>query len=128
MNSFLEDNASDRNVLFGRLLAIYDYMEEQAMPDREEKRHQTNAKRYWNSFSMRPATTLKTLQSNLVPYRRKLNSYQEYRFDQWIEQIMVQLAENGYDNRALSENYLPGYYLQMKMMREHFSSRTNKEE
>jgi len=128
MNSFLEDNASDRNVLFGRLLAIYDYMEEQAMPDREEKGHQTNAKRYWNSFSMRPATTLKTLQSNLVPYRRKLNSYQEYRFDQWIEQIMVQLAENGYDNRALSENYLPGYYLQMKMMREHFSSRTNKEE
>ena len=42
--------------------------------------------------------------------------------------FMVQLAENGYDNRALSENYLPGYYLQMKMMREHFSSRTNKEE
>ena len=41
---------------------------------------------------------------------------------------MVQLAENGYDNRALSENYLPGYYLQMKMMRERFSSRTNKEE
>ena len=128
MNSFLEDNASDRNVLFGRLLAIYDYMEERAMPDREEKGHQTNAKRYWNSFSMRPATTLKTLQSNLVPYRRKLNSYQEYCFDQWIEQIMVQLAENGYDNRALSENYLPGYYLQMKMMRERFSSRTNKEE
>ena len=150
MNSFLEDNASDRNVLFGRLLAIYDYMEEQAMSDRrekvkrtprdtyaskeqamsdrEEKGHQTNAKRYWNSFSMRPATTLKTLQSNLVPYRRKLNSYQEHCFDQWIEQIMVQLAENGYDNRALSENYLPGYYLQMKMMREHFYSRTNKEE
>lgn len=37
MNSFLEDNASDRNVLFGRLLAIYDYMEEQAMSDREER-------------------------------------------------------------------------------------------
>ena len=35
---------------------------------------------------------------------------------------MVMLADNGYDNRALSELYLPGYYLEKKQMEDYFKN------
>lgn len=36
MEHFLSENADNRNVLFGRLLAVYDYMEQRAMFERDE--------------------------------------------------------------------------------------------
>lgn len=125
MNSFLDDNDKDRSVLFGRLLAVYDYMEELALADGDDPRNikgirQTNAKRYWNAYSIRPALTLKTLHENLIPYRKKLDSDKEDCFDQWIQEILKKLADNGYNNKSLSEMYLPGYYLQMDEMKKYF--------
>ncbi len=122
MGNFLSDNKDDRNVLFGRLLAIYDYMEQRAMFERDENgaykdQRTTNAKRYWNAFSSRPAKTSQTIRQNLISYEKKLSDYERKKFDEWTEEIMVCLAEHGYDNTALSELYLPGYYLQMEEMR-----------
>jgi hypothetical protein len=39
-----------------------------------------------------------------------------------MEELMVLLADNGYDNRALSELYLPGYYLERKQMEDYFKN------
>ncbi len=89
MDRFLEDNVEDRSVLFGRLLAVYDYMEQQAMFRQDESRT-TNVKRYWNAF------------------------------EQWTEEIMSHLSVNGFDNKPLSEMYLPGYYKQMEYMKQAF--------
>ena len=127
MGTFLEDNVDNRSVLFGRLLAVCDYMEQRAMFERDEKgkikeQRQTNAKRYWNAYSMRPAATLKTLRENLVPYMKKLNGYETGYFESRMEELMVLLADNGYDNRALSELYLPGYYLERKQMEDYFKN------
>ena len=36
---------------------------------------------------------------------------------------MVHLAGNGYDNMALSEMYLPGYYQQMEYMKKTFQKK-----
>ncbi len=36
MDSFLKDNEDDRNVLFGRLLAVYDYMEQRALFEKDD--------------------------------------------------------------------------------------------
>ena len=71
MDNFLQDNGKDRNVLFGRLLAVYDYMEQRAMYERDEngkvkEGRTTNAKRYWNAYSSRPARTSKTIRENLI--------------------------------------------------------------
>lgn len=119
MDRFLEDNVEDRSVLFGRLLAVYDYMEQQAMFRQDESRT-TNVKRYWNAFSSRPSRTFKTIKQNMIPYEKKLSDFKLKKFEQWTEEIMSHLSVNGFDNKPLSEMYLPGYYKQMEYMKQAF--------
>lgn len=128
MDNFLNDHLKDRNVLFGRLLAVYDYMEQRAMFERDgngnyKEQRTTNAKRYWNAFSSRPAKTLKTIRQNLISYEKKLSGFELKKFEEWTEEIMIPLADSGYDNVALSEMYLPGYYLQMEHMKDSFNKK-----
>lgn len=130
MDDFLNDNLDDRNVLYGRLLAVCDYMEQRAMFEYDESgkvkdRRITNAKRYWNAYSSRPAKTFQTIRQNLNAYERKLKDYEHMKFEEWIGEIMTQLGklENGFDNAALSERYLPGYYLQMEYMKKAFQKK-----
>ncbi|MCI9411836.1 MAG: type I-C CRISPR-associated protein Cas8c/Csd1 [Eubacterium sp.] len=123
MDKFLEDNVNDRNVLFGRLLAVYDLMEQRAMSQRDEngkvkEGRTTNARRYWNAFSSRPAKTFQTIKQNMIPYEKKLKSFQLKKFEEWTEEIMVHLAGAGFDNKPLSEMYLPAYYLQTEYMKQ----------
>lgn len=133
MDKFLSDNLNDRNVLFGRLLAVYDYMEQRAMFEYDDNgkvrdRRTTNAKRYWNAYSSRPARTSKTIRQNLIAYERKLNLYEQRKFEEWISEIMTHLAGNGFDNVALSEQYLPGYYQQMEYMKKAFQKKEEQEQ
>ncbi|MCM1233412.1 MAG: type I-C CRISPR-associated protein Cas8c/Csd1 [Ruminococcus flavefaciens] len=128
MDNFLNDNIDNRDVLFGRLLAVYDYMEQRAQFEYDENRkvkemRTTNAKRYWNAYSSRPAKTSKTIKQNLIAYERKLNDFQLKKFEEWTGEIMAHLAGNGFDNRALSEMYLPGYYQQMEYMKKAFQKK-----
>ena len=128
MDNFLNDKIADRNVLFGRLLAVYDYMEQRALFELDEngkvrEMRMTNAKRYWNAYSSRPAKTSKTIKQNLIAYEKKLNDFELMKFENWTGEIMVRLAEKGFDNTALSELYLPGYYLQMEYMKKSFQKK-----
>ncbi len=128
MDKFLEDNVKDRNVLFGRLLAVYDLMEQRAMFERDEngkvkEGRTTNARRYWNAFSSRPAKTFQTIKQNMIPYEKKLNGFQLKKFEEWTEEIMVHLAGAGFDNKPLSEMYLPAYYLQTEYMKQAFQKK-----
>ena len=127
MEQFLNDQTDNRDVLFGRLLAVYDYMEQRAMYETDEngkikEKRTTNAKRYWNAFSSRPAKTAKTIHQNLISYERKLRDYELKKFENWTEEIMVRLGNN-FDNTALSELYLPGYYQQMEYMKKAFQKK-----
>lgn len=128
MDNFLNDNISDRNVLFGRLLAVFDYMEQRAMFEYDEngkvkERRTTNAKRYWNAYSNRPAKTLRTIRQNLVAYEKKLSDFELRKFEDWTGEIIGHFTENEFDNRALSEMYLPGYYQQMEYMKKIFQKK-----
>ena len=132
MDNFLQDNGKDRNVLFGRLLAVYDYMEQRAMYERDEngkvkEGRTTNAKRYWNAYSSRPARTSKTIRENLIAYERKLNDYERKKFEEWTGEIMTQFAESQFDNTALTELYLPGYYQQIEYMKKSFQKKDSTE-
>lgn len=127
MEHFLEDNQDDRDVLFGRLLAVYDLMEQRAMFEVDENgkvkdARMTNAKRYWNAFSRRPGKTAKTIKENLIPYLKKLRDYECKKFLEWEDEIIVCLGEQ-FNNAALSERYLPGYAQQMKLMKEAFQKK-----
>lgn len=128
MDNFLKEKENDRNVLFGRLLAVYDYLEQRAMFEYDEngkvkERRTTNAKRYWNAYSSRPAKTSKTIKQNLIAYEKRLNDFELTKFEDWTREIMTHLAENGFDNTALSELYLPGYYQQMEYMKNSFQKK-----
>lgn len=128
MDNFLKEKENDRNVLFGRLLAVYDYLEQRAMFEYDEngkvkERRTTNAKRYWNAYSSRPAKTSKTIKQNLIAYEKRLNDFELTKFEDWTCEIMTHLAENGFDNTALSELYLPGYYQQMEYMKNSFQKK-----
>lgn len=125
MDDFLKDNVNDRSVLFGRLLAVYDYMEQRAMfgfdeDGNKKERRATNAKRYWNAYSSRPAKTCKTIKQNLISYEKKLSDFELKKFEEWTQEIMTNLARNGFDNKPLSEMYLPAYYMQMEYMKQAF--------
>ena len=125
MENFLNDNENDRSVLFGRLLAVYDFMEQQAMFEYDEngkvkEQRTTNAKRYWNAYSSRPARTLKAIRQNLVPYEKKLKDYNRKRFEDWAGGIMMRMDRNIYDNTPLSELYLHAYYQQMEWMKNEY--------
>lgn len=128
MEHFLDENSKDRNVLFGRLLAVYDYMEQRALFERDEngkvkEMRTTNAKRYWNAYSSRPARTSRTIRQNLIAYERKLNDFELMKFEEWTGEIMTRFAEKEYDNTALSEMYLLGYYQQMEYMKKAFQKK-----
>ncbi len=135
MEHFLEENLDNRSVLFGRLLAVYDYLERRAMFEYGEdgkvkEQRTTNAKRYWNAYSSRPAKTLKTIKQNLISYEKKLKDYELKKFEEWAGEIMTHLADKGFDNRPLSEMYLPGYYLQMEYMKselQNFKAKENEQ-
>lgn len=128
MDNFLNDNIDNRNVLFGRLLAVYDYMEQRALFERDEEgkikeQRTTNAKRYWNAYSSRPAKTFKTIKQNLVAYEKRLSDFELKKFEDWTGEIMAHFPANGFDNTALSEMYLPGYYQQMEYMKKEFQKK-----
>lgn len=127
MSTFLEDNQNDRNVLFGRLLATCDYMERRAMYEKGDdgkpkEQRATNAKRYWNAYSRKPATTFKIIRENLNVYENKLSFHERQYFCDRIDEITGILSDAGFDNRALTELYLPGYSLEMQVMKEYFKN------
>lgn len=134
MENFLEDNVNNRSVLFGRLLAVYDFMEQRAMFGYDEngkvkERRTTNARRYWNAYSRRPGRTAKTIKENLISYARKLKDYELMKFEDWEREIMIHFSEKEFqDSTPLSELYLPGYYQQMEYMKKAFQKKTENEE
>ena len=128
MDNFLDDNMDDRNVLFGRLLAVYDYMEQRAMFEYGEdgkvkEMRATNAKRYWNAYSSRPAKTAKTIKQNLIVYEKRLSDFERMKFEEWEREIMTHFSQSTFDNKGLSEWYLPAYYQQMEYMKKAFQKK-----
>jgi hypothetical protein len=63
----LDEARTERDYLYGRLLAIADVLEERTI-SKTEKNRPTNATRYIQQFSQRPFRTWKQIHESLVPY------------------------------------------------------------
>lgn len=112
-----QDNS--RDYLFGKLLAIADNMEN-LVYYKESKRtgetiaRDTNARRYWSTYAKRPARTWALLHDKLSSYYSRLSGGEKNYYTSKIAEIMHDLeVVNGFDNRALDERYLMGYYSQI---------------
>lgn len=71
----LDEEKKDRSYLFGRLLSVADQMERATFSMEERASRTTNAMRYMEIFSVRPASTWMTLRKKLLPYEQKRERY-----------------------------------------------------
>ena len=106
---------TDRSYLFGRLLAVADKAEFSTYEYGEKR--ETNAKRFMNVFSKRPAKTWKTISERLIPYFNKMHVSQRLYYENIINEIGSLFADGTFSNEALSELYLLGYYCQTDFMK-----------
>lgn len=105
----LDTSNTERDYLFGRLLAVADVMERRAL-DSEENRA-TNAIRYMNSFSRHPARTWKTIQESLQPYQARLGR-KALDLTKIIDEVASAISLDEFNNKPLSGKYLLGFYSQ----------------
>lgn len=110
----LDENNHDRSYLFGRLLAIGEYVERSTF-DREETR-EPNAIQLQNAFTQHPMKTWSVIEGALLPYFQKLPPGLRLYCKHMITEIMVKVREEDQNrlNHPLNEKYLIGYYLQRK--------------
>lgn len=69
----LEEDRNTRDYLYGRLLAIAEYIEDRALRIADEKRD-TNAAKLMQRFSERPSETWLTIWRSLPPYESRLKA------------------------------------------------------
>lgn len=110
-NMALNEESKDRDYLLGRLLAVAHRIE-LLHYIKEKDYRDTNAEKYWSAYTRKPARTWEIIYSRLLPYISKLGGGKLY-FTELIADILGKLEDiNGFDNNALKENYLIGYYSQ----------------
>ncbi|WP_101772269.1 type I-C CRISPR-associated protein Cas8c/Csd1 [Peptostreptococcus faecalis] len=118
VTTLLDLEKTDRSYLYGRILAILEYMEEKSLGDSNISRL-TNIDKLWNSYINAPAKTLKILMEKERPYwnRLKKNSTGIYINMQKEIQNCVDLLSKSDDenkNKPLDEEFIFGYYAQKK--------------
>lgn len=123
----LDYDRTDRDYLFGRLLAIANYAERKTFTITDSDR-ETNAIRYMSDFVKRPATTWEQLFRKLQIYLRKLNKYGssdgEYYKDM-INGILSSMNPSDFTNTPLGATYLLGYSSQSNYFSRRDYARSN---
>ena len=110
----LDKNYDDRSYLFGRLLAVADKLERDTFE--REKNRLTNAQRLWNTFSLRPYRTWKTLRERLIPYMNKLGKRSVW-YQKEMQEICAKMSPEVFASKSsLEPLYLLGYDHEMKSM------------
>ena len=130
----LDEKSTERNYLYGRLLAVADVAEERAMSKSEAASRQTNAVRYMQRFQQRPADTWSTLRGALLnPYLKRLDDNGAYL--SWLIVEITNRFEPGDMalQKPLDGRFLEGYSNQKKKLytkndRGQASKETNNEE
>jgi CRISPR-associated protein Csd1 len=109
-NMALEENRTTRDYLYGRLLAIADRLEGQALYKAKEKRD-TNAARYMQLFAEHPHKTWRQIELSLAPYKARLGG--AHYFTGLVDEIMCKFNSDDFINdKPLSGEFLLGYHCQ----------------
>ena len=116
----LETDRTSRDYLYGRLLAIGERIERVALNVADEKRD-TNAARLMQRFADHPASTWRSIELALTPYKTRLRAKRapflrkiEERLD---EVICAFTREDFLDDRKLSGEFLLGYHCERRALR-----------
>lgn len=112
-NMALEDQKQDISYQYGRLLAVYEKLEQDTYDGNDQR--ETNAIRMQPVFAKRPRYASRIIWEQLKKgYYSKLNPSARIYYDRLIGQIIGQISECPQAEReeALKDTYLFGYYLQ----------------
>jgi CRISPR-associated protein Csd1 len=122
----LDETRTNRDYLYGRLLAIADVLEERTLSEAEKKRP-TNATRYMQQFSQRPFNTWKQIHELLIPYLMRQGDNASYY--KWLIGQVEELfdPEDFIINKPLTGEYLLGFYCQRQKMWEKKEKPTSEE-
>lgn len=114
MSMNLEKDRTDRDYLYGRLLALADSFESRVLRAEGVDRP-TNAMKLMSNFTARPYTTWGTLIRQLTPYFKPDFKYTFFQND--VDEVMSKFREGDFEsNRPLSPLYLLGYSTQRRDM------------
>jgi CRISPR-associated protein Csd1 len=128
----LEKTRTDRDYLFGRLLAVADKLESHARylqtGKNDTDKRPTNAVRYMPRFAMKPYSTWGLLCSQLNPYMQRLDgaTWYQTQIDE-IKSLFLSMDEYASD-KPLSAKYLMGYSLQRIAMNQKNKKEESKNE
>jgi len=124
----LDTKRTDRDYLYGRLLALADNLESYALYKQGiSGTRPTNAVKLWSSFAVKPYSTWGTLWQQLLPYINQLKGAGWIQSQ--IDEVMA-LFQNGdfADNSPLSPLYLLGYSAQRRELNKNKKSEEASEE
>ena len=129
-NKMREKDCQTRSYLFGRLLSVYDKLENDVLRDKNKKKgsdkssdiRATNAERYWNAFANKPDTTMRMLERSTkycVEYMKSngLNGFLkkiEEAKGEILELLDTEENRKYKTNAQLDNDFIFGYYAQKK--------------
>lgn len=116
----LDRNSTDRSYLFGRLLAVFDRIENTAMNQKSSgdgsqrtSHRDTNAMRLFSSYTAHPYTCSDNLMKCVRPYLSSLKYSSRKFYEDEMQDIYTKLnISDKRINRPLEPEYLMGFYLE----------------
>lgn len=125
----LDKKCTNRDYLYGRLLAVADKIERRTFDRDEDGGRETNADRFMNAFSQRPYQTWQMIEQKIHPYLQKLNIKERNYYKKVLDDI-YELFEAGsfMNNDRLEGVYLLGYHSQTNEMRYQKAEETKEEQ
>ncbi len=128
-NVALDTNCTDRNYLYGRLLAVADRIEYRTFNKENDSGRITNAKRYMSTFSQRPFETWKVIEENLQPYLGKLPIIERRYYENLIDSICQLFEVSSFqENTKLDGLYLLGFHSQSFDLKNYKKEESDREE
>ncbi len=118
----LEEEKTSRNYLYGRLLAIAEYIENVALNVAGENRP-TSAARLMQRFADHPFSTWRTMELGLQPYMQRLQANRTgflVNRKKELDKVLSQFDSDDFvSDQPLDGEFLLGYHCQKQYWREH---------
>ncbi len=118
----LETEQTSRDYLYGRLLAVADYLEYSALriessKNKTDRIRPTSATRLMHQFSMHPYKTWKNISDSLIPYKPKIPSTLLTKLEKITDEIMDKFSRDDFiDPKPLSSEFLLAFHCQRKAL------------
>ena len=125
----VDKNCTERDYLYGRLLAVADRIEYRTFDMDKDRSRITNAKRYMNNFSQRLFETWKVIEENIQPYLSKLPVPERRFYENLLDEIedAFESVNDYQENKRLSGLYLLGFHSQSCALRTYKTEKTEEE-